>query len=82
MTHGVGRKKHTVVQTEVGNLLQDGSLFGLEGLSVGSGVGLLQILQDCFFTTRIQKQLVVMDASASLEPRWFLPQARNGSSRL
>lgn len=41
MIYGVGRKKYIVVQIEVGNFLQDGFLFGLEGLSVGSGVGLL-----------------------------------------
>ena len=50
----------------MGNHLQDGFLFGLEGLSVGDGAGLLQILLGCCFTTKIQIKLVVMDVSVSL----------------
>jgi hypothetical protein len=55
----------------VGSHLQDGFLFGLEGLSVGDGAGLLQILLGCCSTTRIQIKLVVMDVSVSLYVRSF-----------
>lgn len=61
-----GISGQTVAQIQVDGLLQDGFLFGPEGSSVGGDAGLLQILQGCFSTTRIQIKLVVMDASVSL----------------
>lgn len=55
-------------------LLQVGSLFGLEGLNVGGGVGLLQILPGCCSTIRIQIKSVAMDVSVSLYV-WSFPLA-------
>lgn len=66
MIHVGGISGQIVVQRLVVSHLQDGSLFGLEDSSDGDDAGLLRILLDCCFTTRIQIKLVVMGVSIFL----------------